>query len=210
VSIEVRDTGTGIPPEVLDRIFEPFFTTKQPGMGTGLGLSMVFGFLKQSGGHISVYSEVGQGTAFQLYLPPVQDAAMSDDTVAQPGPDSAHHETILAVEDNAELRRVLVRQLTTAGYRVVEADHARAAIDKIENGETIDLLLTDIVMPGGMNGYELARVAVQLRPNLKILLTSGFSDIVRGGVVETSSTPILRKPYRKEELLRLVRETLGE
>jgi CheY-like chemotaxis protein len=209
-SIEVSDTGTGMAPELLDRIFEPFFTTKEPGQGTGLGLSMVFGFLKQSGGHINVYSEVGEGTTFRLYLPPTSEVAASGGTVAEPPPEPGRNETILVVEDSAGLRRVLTRQLTAAGYRVLAVENARTAIEHIETPEVIDLLLTDIVMPGGMNGHELARVAVQLRPNLKTLLTTGFSDMANGGVVVPSSTRILRKPYRKDELLRLVRDALND
>ncbi|HUD59390.1 MAG TPA: ATP-binding protein [Acetobacteraceae bacterium] len=209
-SIEVSDTGTGMAPELLDRIFEPFFTTKEPGQGTGLGLSMVFGFLKQSGGHINVYSEVGEGTTFRLYLPPTSEVAASGGTVAEPPPEPGRNETILVVEDSAGLRRVLTRQLTAAGYSVLAVENARTAIEHIETPEVIDLLLTDIVMPGGMNGHELARVAVQLRPNLKTLLTTGFSDMANGGVVVPSSTRILRKPYRKDELLRLVRDALND
>ena len=189
VSIEVHDTGTGIPPEVLDHVFEPFFTTKEPGQGTGLGLSMVFGFLKQTGGHINAYSEVGEGTTFRLYLPPVHDAVTSDDTAVQLPPELGHNETILVVEDSAGLRQVLSRQLNAAGYRVLEAADGRAAREKIESNEAIDLLLTDIVMPGGMNGHELVRLAAQLRPNLKTLLTTGFSDLTNGRAA-AASTPV--------------------
>ncbi len=210
VSIEVSDTGTGMPPELLDHIFEPFFTTKEPGRGTGLGLSMVFGFLKQSGGHINVYSELGQGTTFRLYLPPARDAAIPDAVIEQPPPKPGSDETILVVEDSAGLRQVLVRQLTHAGYRVLEADNARAALERIETDTRIDLLLTDIVMPGGMNGHELARIAVQLQPKLKILLTTGFSDMTNGAAVVPSAAGILHKPYRKDELLRMVHDVLND
>ncbi len=211
VSIEVRDTGTGMAPHVMDRIFEPFFTTKEPGQGTGLGLSMVFGFLKQSGGHITAYSELGSGTTFQLYLPPALGPESLDaPTVSNaPAPGASRGEIILAVEDNSVLRRILCRQLTDAGYRVIEADNARSALNRIESNEPIDLLLTDIVMPGGMNGHELARLAALLRPGLKILLTSGFSDSSNGGASQTASTRFLRKPYSKDDLLRLVHEALN-
>jgi CheY-like chemotaxis protein len=205
VSIEVHDTGTGIPPEVLDHIFEPFFTTKEPGQGTGLGLSMVFGFLKQSSGHISAYSEVGEGTTFRLYLPPVRDAVTSGDAAAEPPPQPGQNELILVVEDSAGLRQVLCRQLSAAGYRVLEAADGRTALDMIETNEAIDLMLTDIVMPGGMNGHELTRAALNLRPHLKTLLTTGFAGLTNGA----AATHILRKPYRKDELLRLVHETLN-
>jgi signal transduction histidine kinase len=207
VLIEVTDSGSGMAPEVLQHIFEPFFTTKEPGRGTGLGLSMVFGFMKQSGGHISAYSEFGEGTTFRLYLPPVPDAVASTEPTTQATPELGRNEVILAVEDSAGLREILVRQLTSAGYRVLEAGDARVALETIDSGADIDLLLTDIVMPGGMNGHELARLAMLRRPDLKTLLTTGFSDVTNGN---GTSVPlhILRKPYRKDELLHYVREAL--
>ena len=207
VLIEVSDSGSGMSPEVLQHIFEPFFTTKEPGRGTGLGLSMVFGFMKQSGGHISAYSEVGEGTTFRLYLPPVPDAVAATEAVVQAPPEPGHNEMILAVEDSAGLRQILVRQLTSAGYRVLEAGNARLALETIESGADIDLLLTDIVMPGGMNGHELARVALLRRPELKTLLTTGFSEVTNGNGA-SGARHILCKPYRKDELLRCVREAL--
>jgi CheY-like chemotaxis protein len=212
VSIEVRDTGTGIPPELLDRIFEPFFTTKETGRGTGLGLSMVFGFLKQSGGHINAYSEMGEGTVFRLYLPAVRDAATSDDgeTAALPPARPGRNETVLVVEDSAGLRKTLIRQLAAAGYRVLEADSAAAALVTIDGGAPIDLLLTDIVMPGGMNGHDLAAAALLRRPGLRTLLTSGFPEMANGGADVPSGARVLRKPYRRDEMLRLVRETLDD
>jgi CheY-like chemotaxis protein len=189
--IEVSDTGTGMTPDVVSRIFEPFFTTKGPGQGTGLGLSMVFGFMKQSGGHVSVYSEVGEGTTFRLYLQPADNAPEPDRAEPEQLPKSRGNETILAVEDNPALRRILARQLATAGYHVLEAENARTALDRIESGEAVDLLLTDIVMPGGMNGHELAKVAVQLQPSLKTLLTSGDA--------ETRHTPAAHPPLRNQD-----------
>jgi len=209
VSIEVHDTGVGMPAEVRERIFEPFFTTKDPGEGTGLGLSMVFGFLKQSGGHINVYSELGEGTIFRLYLPPARGAVAPLAPVEQPEAKRGNNETILAVEDSSGLRQVLVRQLSAAGYRVLQAENATMALDALESDEAIDLLLTDIVMPG-MNGHDLANRAVALRPRLKTLLTSGFSDMANGGAAVATPTRILRKPYRREELLRLVQEALHD
>ncbi len=212
VLIEVSDSGSGMSPEVLLHIFEPFFTTKEPGHGTGLGLSMVFGFMKQSGGHISAYSELAEGTTFRLYLPPVPDAVASTEPQVQAPPEPGHNEMILAVEDSAGLRQILVRQLTSAGYRVLEAGDARLALETIDSGADIDLLLTDIVMPGGMNGHELARAATLRRPELKTLLTTGFSEVTNGngasGNGGSGRRHILRKPYRKDELLRYVREAL--
>jgi PAS domain S-box-containing protein len=209
VAVEVSDSGTGMPPEILSRIFEPFFTTKEQGKGTGLGLSMVFGFMKQSGGHITVYSEPGKGTTFRLYLPRVSDtAAVQDERAEQPAP-LGGSETILVVEDNAGLRRIVVRQLGEAGYRVLQAPDAEAAMVIIESTEPIHLVLTDVVMPGAMDGRDLARVAVARRPLLRTLLTSGFPDARLGGSGAHSGR-LLSKPYRKEELRRAVREVLDE
>ena len=177
VLIEVSDTGTGMPPEVPSRLFEPFFSTKEPGQGAGLGLSIVFGFLRQSGGHVSAYSEVGLGSTFRLYLPRTLRVSVAGSTVipAVTEPEHGHGEIVLAVEDNEGLRQVLVRQLTSAGYRASEAGNARDALEQLESDQPIDVLLTDIVMPGGMSGAELADRAKILRPGLKIILTSGFS-----------------------------------
>jgi PAS domain S-box-containing protein len=210
VVVEVSDSGTGMPPDILLRIFEPFFTTKEQGKGTGLGLSMVFGFMKQSGGHITVYSEPGKGTTFRLYLPRLQEAAVvqvesSDEPASRGG-----SETILVVEDNAGLRRIVVRQLGEAGYRVLEAPDADAALTIIESPEPIHLLLTDVVMPGAMDGRDLARVAMARRPSLRTLLTSGFPDGRWGGSTPRTGNRLLSKPYRKEELRRTVREVLDE
>jgi PAS domain S-box-containing protein len=209
VVLEVSDTGTGIPPEVLAHVFEPFFTTKEKEQGTGLGLSMVFGFVKQSGGHIEVYSEVGIGTTLRLYLPRADEApaeARPTLTAAMP----RGHETVLAVEDNEGLRRVLVRQLADLGYRVLEAANAQAAIEILGRDEKIDLLFTDIVLPGGMNGADLARSVVTMRTDMKVLFTSGFPE---GAFGPDNALPpgaiLLGKPYRKDELARRLRESLA-
>jgi len=209
VMIEVSDTGTGITPEVIERIFEPFFTTKGRDKGTGLGLSMVFGFIKQSGGHISVYSEPGIGTTFRLFLP-----RMAEETtqVDERSPEPLVHgrgETILVVEDNAPLRRVVTRQLGELGYRVLAAENAAAGLRLMEQ-QSIDLLLTDVVLPGGINGRELARRVRRRCPQTKILFTSGFSEARLNGDTGPlfSCTPLLSKPYRKEELASAVRQAL--
>jgi PAS domain S-box-containing protein len=207
-AIEVSDTGTGIAPEALTHIFEPFFTTKEQGKGSGLGLSMVFGFIKQSGGHINVYSEAGHGTTFRLYLPRATAAMDAAATQPTPAPERGGRETILAVEDNADLRRVVVRQLTDLGYRVLEADHAAAAVKALES-QPVDLLFTDIVMPGGVNGYDLARSAASRWPEMKVLLTSGFPEAkLNGNGGPPLNMRLLMKPYRKEELARILRELL--
>src|SRR6202040_3733284 len=201
VMLEVSDTGCGMTPEVMHRIYEPFFTTKSRDKGTGLGLSMVFGFIKQSGGHISVYSEPGIGTTFRLFLP-----RMTEDvsTVAESSAVPLVHgrgETVLVVEDNAALRRVVMRQLGELGYRVLDAENAAEGLRVMEK-ESIDLLLTDVVMPGGTDGRELARRARQRWPSLKGVFTSGFSAARLNGNASPplSCTPLLNKPYRKEEL----------
>ncbi|HWD60468.1 MAG TPA: PAS domain S-box protein [Stellaceae bacterium] len=206
--VEVTDSGTGIPLETIDHIFEPFFTTKEQGKGTGLGLSMVFGFIKQSSGHINVYSEAGSGTTFRLYLPR---------RVEQPAPalaplaaaqSAGGNEAVLLVEDNDAMRRVARRQLEALGYRVLEAEQASAALD-ILAAEPVDLLFSDILMPGGISGFELARTAIARWPGLKVLLASGFPEAkMQGNGESISGVRLLSKPYRREELARALRESL--
>ncbi len=205
--IEISDTGTGMPPEVASRIFEPFYTTKEQGKGTGLGLSMVFGFIKQSGGHINVYSEVGIGTTFRLYLRRADVGAEEPGTAARPELVRGGGETILAVEDNASLRRVVVRQLTELGYRVLEAEDAQTALRVLES-EPVALLFTDIVMPGGTSGYEIARTALSRWPTIKIVLTSGFPEYKINDNGNGANLRLLSKPYRRDDLSRIVREVL--
>lgn len=214
VLVEVSDSGEGMSPATVAKAFEPFFTTKKLGSGTGLGLSMVFGFAKQSGGHLKIYSEVGHGTTVRLYLPlaPVEPIALQTAPVEVP-PLPLGQETVLAVEDDAALRRVLVRHLEALGYTVVEAANGQQALAVLSDTETdtsIDLLLTDIVMPGGLNGWELAGKATQLRPTLKVLFTSGFPDGAFGpnGKVPEGAV-LLGKPYRKEELAQKLRVALA-
>jgi PAS domain S-box-containing protein len=202
--IEVSDTGTGIPPELLNHIFDPFFTTKEQGKGTCLGLSMVFGFTKQSAGHINVYSEVGHGTTFRLYLP--RDRTAAEAPEAPKASMRKGHETVLAVEDNEGLRRVVVRQLNDLGYHVLEAPDGAAAL-KVLEGEPVDLLFTDIMMPGGMSGYDLAKNAVARRPSLKVLLTSGFPETKLNGNASVKMH-LLTKPYRKDDLASALRKAL--
>jgi PAS domain S-box-containing protein len=211
VLIEISDMGTGMPPEVLQRIFEPFFTTKDSGKGTGLGLSMVYGFIKQSGGHISAYSEIGKGTTFRLYLPRVSEsevAVLSESEVPGLVP-TAGGEVILAVDDNPDVRATVVDQLTGMGYRVLEANGAAAALDKLNSAIEIDLLFTDIVMPGGMSGRQLAIEARVKRPNLKVLFTSGFPGALLSSDPDLDvEGTLLSKPYRKFELATAVRKSL--
>ncbi len=212
VLIEVSDTGDGMPSEILSHVFEPFFTTKPPGHGTGLGLSMVYGFVKQSGGYITVYSEVGHGTAVRIYLPRDPNA----EPAASAGPGAAAQaspgtETILVVEDNEAMRKTAVAQLGSLGYRVIGAENGAAALAILDRSDSrIDLLFTDVVMPGKADGYGLATLALERRPGIKILLTSGFpGDALRHSGKHAANLRLLGKPYRKGDLARAVRETLA-
>ena len=212
VAIEVSDTGKGMPPEVLARIFEPFFTTKEVGKGTGLGLSMVFGFMKQSRGHINVYSEPGRGTTFRLYLKPANRTAVEPTVQApptQPAIDASA--TVLVVEDNRRLREVVVKQLTSLGLAVLEAENAHQALQHLDGTETVDLVFSDVVLPGGRDGIALTREVVKRHPESKILLTSGFPGKQLADAHGVGSTVrLLSKPYRKDDLARAVREALDE
>jgi PAS domain S-box-containing protein len=212
VAIEVSDSGQGMTPEVAAHIFEPFYTTKAPGKGTGLGLSMVFGFMKQSGGHINVYSEPGRGTTFRLYLRPANAGNVVEGVEAPPlQPDADAHETILVVEDNPQLRQIVVKQLSGLGFQVLEVDNAKRALELLALKGKVDLLFTDVVLPGDMDGCALAREVVARCPDSKVLLTSGFpgarlTDIQSLG----TSVRLLSKPYRRDDLSRTVREVLND
>jgi PAS domain S-box-containing protein len=210
VMLAVSDTGHGMPPEIVARVFEPFFTTKPAGKGTGLGLSMVYGFVRQSQGHVQIYSEVGHGTSVRIYLPRAATAAVpaAPEPVPEPMPRARAGERILAVEDNPEVRRVVVAQLAELGYAVVEAANGEAGLDMLKRGEPVDLLFSDVVMPGGMTGYELARAARALRPDLKILLTSGFPRTANGDEPAVEFGALLVKPYRRAELAAKIRQAL--
>ena len=212
VLIEVSDTGAGMSPETLSHAFEPFFTTKQMGHGTGLGLSMVYGFVKQSGGHIEITSEVGQGTTVHIYLPRVRDSQKTDKTApaARPSPSGEGTETILVVEDNAGMRQTAVTQLTSLGYRVMEAQNGGVALAILTNGEAhIDLLFSDIVMPGNLDGHGLAKLALELRPDIKILLTSGFpGEASHDDDHSATALSLLHKPYRILDLVMAIRAAL--
>jgi PAS domain S-box-containing protein len=210
VMIAVTDTGSGIPEEIRDKIFEPFYSTKDVGKGTGLGLSMVYGFVKQSGGHIRVYSEVGFGTTFKVYLPRAQEdlddaGGSADEAVLKGG-----NEIILAVEDDALVRGYVTAQLESLGYKTLSAKDAKEALALIDGGAEFDLLFTDIIMPGGMNGRELADEASRRKPSLKVLFTSGYTEdaIVHHGRLDPGVL-LLQKPYRKADLARMLRLALG-
>ena len=206
VMLAVSDTGTGMSPEVIARAFEPFFTTKEEGKGTGLGLSQVFGWVKQSGGHIKIYSEIGHGTTIKLYLPRSEAAsagkAREGDGIV-PGGD----ETILLVEDNPNVRKTVLRQVHDLGYRTVEADSAAEAMRLIEGGLKFDLLLTDVVMPGGITGYQLADQLRSADPELKVLFMSGYTELAAAPNL-SKRDQLLSKPFRKQDLGRAIRAVL--
>jgi CheY-like chemotaxis protein len=208
VLVAVSDTGTGIPAAIRERVFEPFFTTKEVGKGTGLGLSMVYGFVKQSGGHIKIYSEEGQGTTIKLYLPPARDL----DHVAEVtpiAPIEGGEETILVVEDDPLVRAFVIMQLKSLGYTILATGNGAEALNLIEQGADFDLLFTDVMMPGGMNGRQLAAEALKRRPSLKVLFTSGYTEdaMVHHGRLDPGVL-LLAKPYRKSDLAQMIRAAI--
>jgi signal transduction histidine kinase/FixJ family two-component response regulator len=209
VLLAVSDTGSGMTPEVMERAFEPFFTTKPEGRGTGLGLSMVYGFVKQSGGHLKLYSEVGHGTTIKLYLPRAMEAESADAKVEH-GPIQGGTETILVVEDDAEVRTTVVEMVSELGYRVLKAVDAASALVVLQSGVPVDLLFTDVVMPGPVRSPELARQAKELQPDIEVLFTSGYTEnaIVHGGRLD-AGVQLLSKPYSREELARKLRQLLN-
>ncbi|MFC5547751.1 PAS domain S-box protein [Massilia aerilata] len=209
VAIAVSDTGSGMSPEVMRQAFEPFFSTKAEGKGTGLGLSMVYGLVKQSGGHIKIYSEIAEGTTVKLYLPRSRDAEDSY-VPLETQPVVGGSETVLVVEDDDAVRATAVDILTTLGYRVLKANEASAALTVIDSGAHIDLLFTDVVMPGPLRSPELARKAQERLPGLAVLFTSGYTEnaIVHGGRLDRG-VELIGKPYTKESLARKIRHVLA-
>jgi CheY-like chemotaxis protein len=209
VVLVVSDTGSGMAADVVERAFEPFFTTKGVGKGSGLGLSMIYGFAKQSRGHLKIYSEVGHGTTVRLYLPrgkalETAAAATAASTESQRGT-----ETILVVEDDPDVRQLAVTQLRSVGYKVLEAPDGASAISLLGSEARVDLLFTDVVMPGGMTGQQLAQKARRQRPQLKVLFTSGYTpeSVVHQGKLD-AGIHLLSKPYRRDGLARKIREVL--
>ncbi len=212
VMVSISDTGSGMPQEVLAQAFEPFFTTKPPGEGSGLGLSMVYGFVKQSGGHIKIYSEIGQGTVVKLYLPRHFGAELPS---RQPDaradlPRTAEQRLVLVVEDDPDVREYSVRVLGELGYQVIEASDGPSAITLLEAGHPVDLLFTDVVLPT-MNGRELARHAAGLRPGLKVIFTTGYTRnaIIHAGRLDPDVV-LVPKPFTPETLAKRVRAVFGE
>ncbi|MCO4842814.1 MAG: PAS domain S-box protein [Yoonia sp.] len=210
VCLAMTDTGVGIDPEIQARVFEPFFTTKGPGAGSGLGLSMVYGFAKQSGGHVSIYSEAGQGTTVNLFLPKAASKKKDQKNERLEQPTQASGETILVVEDDPKVLRLTVTRLKQLNYQVIAATNGPEAIKILTENKKIDLVLSDVVMPGGMSGFDVAAKAMALRPDLKIILSTGYAKGIEphdatSGMVKHK---VLRKPYGLQELARSLRELL--
>jgi two-component system, cell cycle sensor histidine kinase and response regulator CckA len=210
VSLRVTDTGCGIAPENLSRIFEPFFTTKELGKGTGLGLSTVFGIVKQHGGSLAVESEVGRGTTFEIYLPAIESVGKSPDEAAMAPEPRGGTETILLVEDEFAVRNLTCAVLERAGYRVLEAPNGIAALKIWEqHQDSIGLLLTDMVMPEGVSGRDLAARLRARNPNLRVVFTSGYSSDIAGRELSLRERQyFLQKPASSQQLLETVRRCL--
>ncbi|WP_416398854.1 response regulator [Allohahella sp. A8] len=208
VMLAITDNGSGMPPEVLERVFDPFFTTKAEGKGTGLGLSMVYGFIKQSEGHVKIYSEPGVGTTFKIYLPRTHRAEL---VLADPRrkPMVGGSETVLVVEDDPAVQASVVETLMQLGYSVLKADEGQSALTVLQSGVDIDLLFTDVVMPGPIKSPELAKRAKSLIPNIGVLFTSGYTQnaIVHGGLLDPG-VELISKPYSREDLARKIRHVL--
>jgi PAS domain S-box-containing protein len=211
VMLAVSDTGTGMAPDTMAQVFEPFFTTKDVGKGSGLGLSMIYGFLKQSRGHVKLYSELGQGTTAKLYLPRAQDGAAHAEPENIGGKIVGGSETILLVEDDDLVRVHVAGQLQGLGYRVVGARNGREALAALGAGTHFDLLFTDVVMPGGMNGRELAEAATKQCPGLPVLFTSGYTEdaMVHHGRLDFGMQ-LLNKPYSRKALAAKIRMALSQ
>jgi PAS domain S-box-containing protein len=208
--IAVTDTGCGMSPEIIEHAFEPFFTTKPEGRGTGLGLSQVFGFVKQSDGHLKIYSELDHGTTVKIYLPRAPAGAADVEERARPDASPRGTETLLVVEDDADVRSAVVEMVEDLGYAVEEAANPDDAVEILKT-KPIDLLFTDVVMPGTMKSTELAELARKLRPGIKVLFTSGYSEnaIVHHGRLD-AGVQLITKPYKRDQLARRLRLMLDE
>ena len=211
--LTVSDSGTGIAREDLQNVFEPFFTTKEFGRGSGLGLSMIYGFAKQSGGHVSMESIPGRGTRARLYLPRALRAPLEQEQEQEreqpPSVPNARGETVLVVEDKEDLRTLMVALLARLGYRASAASHGEDALKHLAADTNFDLLLSDVVLPGGISGPHLARTARQANPDLGVLLMSGYQGSALGpDTPGIEDWPLIRKPFRQEELARALRQVL--
>lgn len=212
VRLFVSDSGHGMNQEAQRRAFEPFFTTKSETGGTGLGLAMVYGFVRQSGGHITLYSEPGLGTSFGLYFPVVETAAGAAASKAKAAqtPVMGNGQTVLVVEDNPKVRRLSIERVRDLGYETLEARDGQTAYRMLREGASVDLVFSDLVMPGGLNGYELAAKVEAEFPDIKVLLTSGYaSDVVTGAMRGSADFEVLHKPYRLPDLAKRLQALLG-
>ncbi len=210
VRLTVSDTGSGMAPEVLSRAFEPFYTTKPTGKGTGLGLSVIYGFVHQSGGHVTLQSEIGKGTNVTIYLPRAAEKGAKAEVPKRPqGSNASHGETVLLVEDNEDVRAVTARRLRRLGYKVEMADNAPRAIDILRAGTAVDLVFSDIVMPGGLSGLDLAQwIRVRL-PHMPVLLTTGYAEeMEKAHEMGLGDIEIIRKPYASDDLAVALRKVL--
>ncbi len=208
VCLRITDNGVGMAADVAARAFEPFFTTKDVGKGTGLGLSQVYGFVKQSEGHVTIDTQPGRGTSFLLYLPRCAPAAVASDARPEkPGVAPIGTETVLVVEDNPEVRELATATISGLGYRVLAASNGPAALDILTQDGTVDLLFSDVVLPDGMNGFELVHKARAMCNGLRALMTSGYANIHASGG-ERPDVPLLLKPYRRDELAVRIRSAL--
>jgi nitrogen-specific signal transduction histidine kinase/ActR/RegA family two-component response regulator len=211
VRISVSDNGVGMSKAVLGRVFEPFFTTKPPGRGTGLGLSTIYGFIKQSGGNITIYSEPDVGTTVNLYFPRCHDDVDAAVSVADASKEErGSGERILVVEDNVDVRELTVQRLKRLGYDVVEFVTGAAACDALKSGLKVDLVFSDIMMPGGLTGVDLGKWISEHRSALPVILTTGFADEATDIAAIADAWPILRKPYTQRDLAEVLRKTLDK
>jgi CheY-like chemotaxis protein len=209
VEVTVSDTGTGIAPDILSRVLEPFFTTKEVGKGTGLGLSMVYGFVKQSGGFLQLESRLGEGTAVSLFLPRAHDSLLAADSPAPAhGNLRGEGEVVLVVEDRPDMRAFSAEALRALNYQPLEAADGPAALAILEQRSDVSVLFSDVVLPGGMNGFDLARAGRAKRPKIRVLLTSGYSERAAGTRGEEAEM-VLEKPFRPSELGRRLASLLG-
>ena len=205
VMLAVRDTGHGMTPEVLEHAFEPFYTTKDVGEGSGLGLSLVYGFSKQSGGHARITSEEGRGTAVHIYLPRVTGPVSVADTRPSQSQARGNGKMVLVVEDDEKVRGLAVNAITSLGYRVCEAEDGESALETIEETVGIDIMLTDVALPGAMSGRDLAAVVARRRLAIKIVYSSACSDSVTR---PDDDADLLSKPYRREALAHALRRAV--
>jgi CheY-like chemotaxis protein len=211
VTVTISDTGSGMSGEILERVFEPFFTTKPVGEGTGLGLSMIYGFVQQSGGHVSIYSEESVGTTVTIYLPRSKKASNKKDEKMETQKAKTGQERILVLEDDPDVRELTILQLSSLGYEVLEAHDGNSALAVLREQDDIDLMLSDVVLPGGLRGPEVAEKALEFNPDLKVLFMSGYTQNALDSHPELGeSSLLLNKPFRKKDLADKIRQAIDQ